>query len=311
MKKNIVIITGPTAVGKSELSISLAKDIRGEIISADSMQVYRGMDIGTAKISPEQMQGVKHYLIDILDPDEEFNVSSFVDCANDALDKIYKGGAVPIVAGGTAFYIQALPKQVDFSDDSGKDDELRNRLEEQDTDELFEKLKEADPESCKVIHKNNKKRIVRALEYVYLTGKKISEHNDEQKHKEPEFNFAYFVLTDDRSRLYDRINARVDKMFEEGLLDEVRALKEAGYSAGLTSMQAIGYKEIYSYLSGEISLDEAKNLIKQNTRHFAKRQLTWFRKEPDVIWIDYSVTGRDEKKLLDIIKSNMKDRGII
>ncbi len=311
MKKNIVIITGPTAVGKSELSISLAKDIRGEIISADSMQVYRGMDIGTAKISPEQMQGVKHYLIDILDPDEEFNVSSFVDCANDALDKIYKGGAVPIVAGGTAFYIQALLKQVDFSDDSGKDDELRNRLEEQDTDELFEKLKEADPESCKVIHKNNKKRIVRALEYFYLTGKKISEHNDEQKHKEPEFNFAYFVLTDDRSRLYDRINARVDKMFEEGLLDEVRELKEAGYSAGLTSMQAIGYKEIYSYLSGEISLDEAKNLIKLNTRHFAKRQLTWFRKEPDVIWIDYSVTGRDEKKLLDIIKSNMKDRGII
>ena len=311
MKKNIVIITGPTAVGKSELSISLAKDIRGEIISADSMQVYRGMDIGTAKISPEQMQGVKHYLIDILDPDEEFNVSSFVDCANDALDKIYKGGAVPIVAGGTAFYIQALLKQVDFSDDSGKDDELRNRLEEQDTDELFEKLKEADPESCKVIHKNNKKRIVRALEYFYLTGKKISEHNDEQKHKEPEFNFAYFVLTDDRSRLYDRINARVDKMFEEGLLDEVRELKEAGYSAGLTSMQAIGYKEIYSYLSGEISLDEAKNLIKLNTRHFAKRQLTWFRKEQDVIWIDYSVTGRDEKKLLDIIKSNMKDRGII
>ena len=311
MKKNIVIITGPTAVGKSELSISLAKDIRGEIISADSMQVYRGMDIGTAKISPEQMQGVKHYLIDILDPDEEFNVSSFVDCANDALDKIYKGGAVPIVAGGTAFYIQALLKQVDFSDDSGKDDELRNRLEEQDTDELFEKLKEADPESCKVIHKNNKKRILRALEYFYLTGKKISEHNDEQKHKEPEFNFAYFVLTDDRSRLYDRINARVDKMFEEGLLDEVRELKEAGYSAGLTSMQAIGYKEIYSYLSGEISLDEAKNLIKLNTRHFAKRQLTWFRKEPDVIWIDYSVTGRDEKKLLDIIKSNMKDRGII
>ena len=169
MKKNIVIITGPTAVGKSELSISLAKDIRGEIISADSMQVYRGMDIGTAKISPEQMQGVKHYLIDILDPDEEFNVSSFVDCANDALDKIYKGGAVPIVAGGTAFYIQALLKQVDFSDDSGKDDELRNRLEERDTDELFEKLIEADPESCKVIHKNNKKRIVRALEYFYLT----------------------------------------------------------------------------------------------------------------------------------------------
>ena len=199
MKKNIVIITGPTAVGKSELSISLAKDIRGEIISADSMQVYRGMDIGTAKISPEQMQGVKHYLIDILDPDEEFNVSSFVDCANDALDKIYKGGAVPIVAGGTAFYIQALLKQVDFSDDSGKDDELRNRLEEQDTDELFEKLKEADPESCKVIHKNNKKRIVRALEYFYLTGKKISEHNDEQNPNTPLKSITLFVFLFDIS----------------------------------------------------------------------------------------------------------------
>ena len=311
MKKNIIIITGPTAVGKSELSISLAKDISGEIISADSMQVYRGMDIGTAKIRPEQMQGVKHHLIDILDPDEEFNVSSFVDCANDALKKIYKGGAIPIVAGGTAFYIQALLKQVDFSDDSGKDDELRNRLEKQDADELFKKLQEADPESCKAIHKNNKKRIVRALEYYYLTGKKISEHNEEQKQKDPEFNFVYFVLTDERSRLYDRINARVDKMFEDGLLDEVRALKKAGYSSGLTSMQAIGYKEIYSYLNGTISLDEAGELIKQNTRHFAKRQLTWFRKEPEVIYVDLSVNGRDEKKLHDIIKNNMKDRGII
>lgn len=311
MKKNIVIITGPTAVGKSELSINLAKEIDGEIVSADSMQVYRGMDIGTAKIRPEQMQGVKHFLIDILEPDEEFNVSSFVDHANDALEKIYESGALPIVAGGTAFYIQALLKQVDFSDDSGKDNELRNKLEEQDADKLYKKLQETDPESCKVIHKNNKKRIVRALEYFYLTGKRISEHNEEQKQKDPEFNFAYFVLTDERSRLYNRINTRVDKMFEEGLLDEVRGLKEAGYSAGLTSMQGIGYKEIYSYLNGEISLDEAKDLIKQNTRHFAKRQLTWFRREPEVIWVDFSVTGRDEKNLIDMIKSNLKDRGII
>ena len=311
MKKNLVIITGPTAVGKSELSISLAKDIGGEIISADSMQVYRGMDIGTAKISPEEMKGIKHYLIDILSPDEEFNVSSFTGYANRALDEIYSDGAVPIVAGGTAFYIQALLKQVDFSEESGKDADLRKELEGKDSGELYEKLMELDPDSCNIIHRNNKKRIIRALEYYYSTGERISGHNEIQRQKEPEFNFAYFVLTDERSRLYERINARVDKMFREGLLQEVASLRDAGYGSGLTSMQAIGYKELFSYLDGETSLEEAKGLVKLNTRHFAKRQLTWFRKEPDVIWIDYSETGRDEKVLLDIIKENLKERGII
>ena len=311
MKKKIVILTGPTAVGKSELGIRLAKDVGGEIISADSMQVYRGMDIGTAKIKGSEMNGVKHYLIDILDPDEEFNVSSFVDHANDALDKIYADCAIPIVVGGTAFYIQALLKQVDFSDDSGKDEALRSRLEEKSTDELYGKLLEADPESCEIIHKNNKKRIIRALEYYYMTGEKISEHNAAQKQKEPDFDFAYFVLTDERSRLYDRIDARVDKMMDAGLEDEVKGLMAAGFDAGLTSMQAIGYKEMRACIEGEISRETAVGLIKQNTRHFAKRQLTWFRKEPDVIWIDYSETGTESRVLLDIIKRNLKDRGII
>ena len=311
MKRKLVILTGPTAVGKSELGIRLAKEIGGEIISADSMQVYRGMDIGTAKLTEPEMQGVKHYLINVLEPDEEFNVSYFTDSANEALDKIYAAGNLPIVVGGTAFYIQALLKQVDFSEESGKDEALRARLEAKDTDELYGELHKVDPESCGIIHKNNRKRIIRALEYFYMTGEKISVHNEREKKKEPEFDFAYFVLTDDRKKLYDRINARVDKMLEAGLEDEVRALKGAGYSPGLTSMQGIGYKEMLSYLSGEMSLEETRELIKKNTRHFAKRQLTWFRKESDVIWIDYSKTGTDAEVLLDIIKSNLRERGII
>ena len=311
MKKDIIILTGPTAVGKSDLAVSLAKDIGGMIISADSMQVYKGMDIGTAKITNEEMQGVPHFLINVLEPDEEFNVSSFVDMANEALDKIYECGAIPVIAGGTAFYIQALLKQVDFADDSGKDEALRKSLEEKSEDELFKDLSEVDPESAAAIHKNNKKRLVRALEYFTLTGEKISDHNRLWKEKASDFNFAYFVLTDERSVLYERINRRVDEMFDAGLVEEVKALKTKGFGPGLTSMQAIGYREVWDYLEGLIGLEEAREKVKLNTRHFAKRQLTWFRKEPDVIWLDYSVIGRDREKVLGIIKSESKNRGII
>ena len=314
MKKPLVIISGPTAVGKTDISINLAKKINGEIISADSIQVYKKMDIGSAKIRPEEMQGVTHYMIDELEPDEDFNVYKFKELALKYLDVIYSKGKIPIIVGGTGFYVQALLYDVDFAENE-EDDSIRKELyktaEEKGANYLHKILEEIDPESAAQIHENNIKRVARAIEYYKQTGYKISEHNKEQWQKESPYNFAYFVLDRKREELYDRINKRVDIMHNKGIIDEVANLKLLGYSRNLTSMQGIGYKEIYAFLDGECSEDEAFEKIKQNTRHFAKRQLTWFRREPEVIWVDFSVTGRDEKNLIDMIKSNLKDRGII
>ncbi|MCD7708366.1 MAG: tRNA (adenosine(37)-N6)-dimethylallyltransferase MiaA [Clostridiales bacterium] len=310
----LVIIAGPTATGKSALAVELAKKINGAVISADSMQVYKHMDIGSAKVTEEEMRGVPHCLIDELEPSEEFNVAKFKEMANAALDEIYENGQIPIVCGGTGFYIQALLYDVDFTseDDGGK---LRRELEEfvreNGEDALYERLREVDPKSCETIHKNNQKRIIRALEYYGHTGRPISEHNAEQRKNKSGFNFLYFVLTDRRDRLYARIEERVDKMIENGLVDEVRHLRDMGCHRGMVSMQGLGYKEILDCLDGKISLDEAIYTIKRETRHFAKRQLTWFRRERDVIWLDREKYGYGDEEILSVILKKLKEKGII
>lgn len=301
-KQPLIILSGPTAVGKTALSIELAKRINGAIISADSMQVYKYMDIGSAKIMPEEMDGVKHYLIDELNPEDEFNIVVFQQKAKAALAEIYANGQIPIVAGGTGFYIQALLYDIDF-DAQDSNEEFRAELEkiakEQGNEVLHERLKEIDPVSAEKIHANNVKRVIRALEFYHLTGKPISEHNETEQQKESPYNFAYFVLTDDRANLYNRIDLRVDIMLEKGLVDEVQKLKDMGYHRDMVSMQGLGYKEILDYLDGKCTLDEAVYVLKRETRHFAKRQLTWFRRERDVIWFDKQKYDYNESAILE------------
>lgn len=310
----MIILSGPTAVGKTAASIRLAKAVGGEIISADSMQVYRHMDIGSAKIRPEEMEGVPHYLVDVLEPEEDFNVVRFQQMAKAAAEEIYARGRIPIAAGGTGFYIQALLYDIDFTENDGDSSfrrELEKTAEEKGGEYLHSLLQEADPEAALQIHPHNIKRMIRALEFHHQTGGKISEHNETEREKESPYNFAYFVLTDDRSRLYDRIDRRVDLMMEEGLLDEVRFLKERGVRRDSTAMQGLGYKELYAFLDGEYPLEEAVRIIKRDTRHFAKRQLTWFKRERDVIWADKSVIGQDDDAVIDFILKELKNRGII
>lgn len=314
-KKPLIILTGPTAVGKTELSIRLAKAIDGEIISADSMQVYRHMDIGSAKITPKEMSGVKHHLIDIFEPSEEFHVVKFQSLAKETMQSIYEKGRVPILVGGTGFYIQSVLYDIDFTE-SEEDEAFRNQLEEfakkEGSEALFEKLRQVDPESCNTIHANNIKRVIRAIEFYEKTGKPISEHNKEQHEKPSPYNFAYFVLDDDRAVLYERINKRVDAMLKAGLIDEVKSLKQMGCTPDMVSMQGLGYKEILEYLDGECTLDEAVYKIKRDTRHFAKRQLTWFRRERDVIRLyrpDFGVDGNEQ--ILKNIMNILKNKGII
>ena len=314
-RKPLIILAGPTAVGKTSLSIRLAKETGGEIISADSMQVYRHMDIGSAKITKEEMDGVPHYLVDVLEPEEEFNVVRFQQMAKEAAEKIWEKGKIPLVVGGTGFYIQALLYDIDFTENDG-DESYRRQLEQKGSDEegaseLYEMLKTVDPKAAQEIHPRNIKRIIRALEFYHQTGRKISEHNETQRQKESPYNYAYFVLTDERSRLYERIDRRVDLMMEQGLLDEVRYLKERGVRKDSTAMQGLGYKELYAYLEGEYPLDEAVRIIKRDTRHFAKRQLTWFKRERDVIWADKSVIGQEEEKLADYMLGYLREKKLI
>ncbi len=313
-KKPLLILTGPTAVGKTDLSIALAKKINGSIISADSMQVYRGMDIGSAKIMPSQMQGIPHYLIDILEPDGEFHVVKFQAMAKEALKEIYGCGRIPIVVGGTGFYIQALLYDIDFTAQE-EDTALRERYaslaKEKGNSCLHDMLKAVDPVSAGIIHANNVKRIIRALEFYEKTKTPISEHNARERQKESPYDFRYFVLTDERERLYQRIELRIDQMLEAGLVEEVKQLREKGYHKGMVSMQGLGYKEILSWLDGGISYEEAVYMLKRDTRHFAKRQLSWFRRERDVIWLDKSEFDYDEEKILNTILKNVTDGGWI
>lgn len=311
MKRPLIILTGPTAVGKTKASIGLAKALNGEIISADSMQVYKYMNIGSAKIRPEEMNGIKHYLIDELEPDEEFHVVRFQQMAKRAMEEIYAKGKIPIVVGGTGFYIQALLYDIDFTE-SNEDASYRTELEElakeHGPEYLHDMLREIDPVSADTIHANNVKRVIRALEFYKQTGEKISEHNEQERAKDSPYDFCYFVLTDDRERLYERINLRIDQMLEEGLVEEVQSLKDKGYTRDMVSMQGLGYKEILDYLNGICSLDEAIYILKRDTRHFAKRQLTWFRRERDVIWVNKCAYAHDEDKILEAMLESIRER---
>ena len=301
-KKKIVVLTGPTAVGKTKLSIELAKKIGGEIISADSCQVYKHMDIGSAKIRPEEMEGIPHFLVDELEPSEEFNVVVFQQKTKQYMKEIYERGHIPILVGGTGFYIQAVLYDIHFSQDDDNHQirkELESMASEKGPEYMHEELRKIDPASADAIHANNVKRVIRALEYYKLTGQRISEHNEEQRNNESPYDFSYFVLNDHRELLYKRIDKRVDEMITEGLVDEVKHLKELGYDRSYVSMQALGYKEIFGYLEGEISLDEAIYIIKRDTRHFAKRQITWFKREKEVLWVNKPDFDYNNDKILD------------
>ncbi len=310
----LLVLTGPTAVGKTKLSISLAKAVNGEIISADSMQVYRYMDIGSAKITEEEMDGVPHHLIDVLLPEEEFHIVRFQEMAKAAMEEIYQRGHIPILTGGTGFYIQAVTRDIDFTATHG-DESYRNELEALAASEgpqcLHDMLLAVDPASAAEIHANNVKRVIRALEFYHENGQPISRHNQEQRQKESPYRLAYFVLNDERSRLYSRIDQRVDQMMEQGLLEEVRTLQQMGYTREMVSMQGLGYKEMLAYLEGEYSLEEAVRILKRDTRHFAKRQITWFKREPDAIWLNKADYGYQEDAILHAMLNICKERGIL
>ena len=310
----LVILSGPTAVGKTSLSIALAQKIDGEIISADSMQVYKGMDIGTAKIKEEEMGGVCHHLIDVLLPDANFDITLFCNMAGKCIEDILSRNKIPILVGGTGFYIQGLLYDIDFSA-GDNNNEYRSKLEEISINEgskrLHEMLKEADPAAAAKLHPNDKRRIIRALEYNMTSGLKISEHNQDSKLKISPYNYAYFVLNDKRELIYDSINRRVDKMLENGLVSEVKNLLKAGYIKDSTALQAIGYKEVIEYLEGNIDYDRAAELIKQNTRHFAKRQITWFKREKDVIWLNKNEYDYDNDRILSAIMAKLEERNIV
>lgn len=312
-KLPLLVLTGPTAVGKTNLSIRLAKALGGEIISADSMQVYKHMDIGSAKITKEEMAGVVHHMLDILEPWEEFNVVVFKERVKQCIKEITDRGKLPILTGGTGFYIQAVLYDIDFTENE-ENTEIRSRLEklakEKGAEYLHGLLSEVDEESAQSIHANNVKRVIRALEFYELTGTKISAHNEAERTKESAYDSCYFVLNDDRAVLYERIDKRVDKMIEDGLVEEVRALREMGCDRTLVSMQGLGYKEILSFLEEEISLDEAVYRIKRDTRHFAKRQLTWFRREKEVIWVEKERFDRDEERILQFVLEQWRTRGL-
>lgn len=312
-KPPLLILTGPTGVGKTALSIALAKRVGGEIISADSMQVYRHMDVGSAKIRAEETGGVPHHMIDILEPTESFNITMFQEYAKRYIHEIMQRGRLPILVGGTGFYIQSVLYDIDFTkeEDGG---EYRRELEtlcaQKGEAYLHEMLREVDPASADAIHMHNSKRVIRALEYHHLTGQKISEHNSEQRKRDMSYNACYFVLCDDREALYRQIDRRVDLMLENGLIEEVAALRQMGCRRDMVSMQGLGYKEILDYLEGEISLERAVYLIKRDTRHFAKRQLTWFRRERDVIWVDKKEFDYDNDKILAYMLDIIGEKGI-
>lgn len=311
VKKPLVILTGPTAVGKTKASIGLAKAIGGKIISADSMQIYKHMDIGSAKIRPDEMEGIPHYLVDELEPWEEFHVVRFQQMAKAALAKIYARQHIPIVVGGTGFYIQALLYDIDFSENDGDDSyrkELERKAKEQGGQVLHDRLKEVDPAAAEQIHANNVKRVIRALEYYRQTGQRISEHNERERRRESPYRFIYFVLNDDRAKLYERIDRRVDQMMEEGLVDEVKALQEMGCTREMVAMQGLGYKEILAYLNGETELDEAVYTLKRDTRRFAKRQITWFKREREVTWINKGDYDYQEEAILAEMLKHIRER---
>ncbi|APF23048.1 MULTISPECIES: tRNA (adenosine(37)-N6)-dimethylallyltransferase MiaA [Clostridium] len=309
MKQKLLVLGGPTAVGKTELSIKLAKELKGEIISADSMQIYKYMDIGSAKVTEQEMDGIKHHLIDVIEPNVPFSVADFKEYGEIALKNILSKNKFPIIAGGTGLYINSLTCNMTFTE-AEKDEEYRLYLEklseEKGNDFVHEMLKEIDPISYKEIHANNRKRVIRALEVYKLTKKPFSSFNAGEDFYKSDYDVYYYVLTMNRDKLYERINKRVDIMIEKGLLEECIKLREMGYTSDMQSMQGIGYKEILYYLENKISFEDAVNMIKQGSRNYAKRQLTWFRRDKRCIFLDKDVMSEDEilHKVLNDIRNN-------
>ena len=312
MKKKLILIAGPTASGKTKSSVLLAKQIGGEIISCDSMQVYRRMDIGTAKVRPEEMEGIPHYMIDVLEPTEGCNISWFKEQVTRHIEEISIRGKVPILVGGTGFYLNAILFDTQF-EETDTDLSYRQSLEKEvrinGSDSLHKRLQEVDPVSAEAIHANNVKRVIRALEYFHQTGVPISKHNEKERKKREAltspYDYTFFALDMDREVLYDRINRRIDRMMDEGLLEEVKVLYDEGFSEDLTSIKAIGYKEFYPYFRGELTLDACIDKLKQNTRHYAKRQLTWLRHQAKPIFIPVDQYAFDAQKIVDFMKSKI------
>ncbi|OCA83761.1 tRNA (adenosine(37)-N6)-dimethylallyltransferase MiaA [Bacillus wudalianchiensis] len=300
-REKLIVIIGPTAVGKTALSLYLAKRFNGEVISGDSMQIYKGMDIGTAKITPEEMDGVPHHLINIKEPDESFSAAEFQQLVRRKITEITDKGCLPIIVGGTGLYIQSVIYDYQFSE-TGGDPQLREALEKEaeqlGKEALHEKLKRVDPKAAAAIHPNNVRRVIRALEVFQSTGKRMSEQQSHQP-EELLYETALIGLTMDREMLYSRINHRVDIMMEAGLLEEVKRLWENGIRSG-QAVQAIGYKELFGYLRGEATLEQAVEQLKQNSRNYAKRQLTWFRNKMDVDWFDMSNQEKRPEKIKEI-----------
>ena len=303
--KDLIVLTGPTAVGKTTLSIALAKAVGGEIISADSMQVYKYMNIGTAKITEDEKCGIPHFMMDELEPDEEFNVTIFKNKVMNYIKEIKDRGKIPIIVGGTGFYIQSVIYDINFNE-YGDDSQVRKKYEEMAENsgksKLHSKLAEVDKEYADSVSENNVKKVVRALSFFEMTGEKLSEHNKRERERSSPFDFAYFVLTMDRKKLYERIDKRVELMFEMGLVGEVRNLMKRGYDKSLVSMQGIGYKEVIDYLTGKTGFDDCIDIIKRDTRHFAKRQLTWFKREKVVNYIDKDIFTTEEDCLKEMLR---------
>ncbi len=293
-KKPLIVIAGPTASGKSEIAVELARRIDGEVVSADSMQVYRHMDIGSAKITLEEMMGVPHHMIDVTDPKDAMDVARYAQMAKACVSDIHARGKVPILAGGTGFYIQAVTRDIDF-EETEPDEKFRQSLvryaDEHGAEALHERLRAVDPEAAEEIHPNNLKRVIRALEYFEETGEQISRHNDMEKKRESPYDLSFYVISDDRQALYERIDRRVDFMMDLGLVDEVAYLKAMGLSRNDVSMQGLGYKEILDVLDGSTTLPEAVERIKRDSRHYAKRQITWFKREEEAVWLDRNDFG--------------------
>ena len=306
-KKPLIVLFGPTASGKTALAVEVCKAFNGEVVTADSMQVYKGMDVGTAKPDKEEMQGIAHHMIDLIEPDENYSLAQYVATASECIDEILSRGKIPVLAGGTGLYIDTLVDNISLSEEE-RDEKYRSELmqisETEGNGVLMKMLREVDSESAERLHLNDTKRIVRALEVFRATGIPQSEHIKRSREKESPYNAAKFCITADREKLYERINSRVDIMFEKGLLDEVDSLFKRGIDERFTSMQGIGYKEVLGYLRGEISLDECKDLIKQSTRRYAKRQVSWFKREQNTVEIDMFCEKKLEifKKHMDLLK---------
>lgn len=308
----IIIIAGPTASGKSAVAVELAKMLETEIISADSMQIYKGLDVGTAKITREEMQGVKHHLLDIVSPEDNYSVNEYIADAKKIISELHPRGKIPIICGGTGLYINSLIYNFDLKEHKS-DPELRENLEklyqEKGGEYLLDILREFDPDSAERLHPNNYRRIIRAIEIYRVSGITMTEQAKKTKITPSEFDSSLYVLSTDRERLYERIDGRVDKMLENGLYEEVKTLLSADLPSNATCLQAIGYKEFKSVLSGDVSVDEAIEKIKRESRRYAKRQLTWFRKNENAVWLDTAEFGDNPEKIATHIYNTEKTKG--